>query len=152
MHDLRLHNTALLLRWWWRAYNNPTCLWTVTITMIRWTGIYANGPSFLSVSESIFWRKLQALRSIFNCIIAWIIGDGKAISYWFDSWDGTPLANRVHEGKRPIIPRLSLSDAYPIRDNLHKNLDLPSNISFNHSLDKMEWKWNNTGIFGKVNL
>lgn len=37
IHDLALHNTALLVRWWWCAYTNPDCLWTSAITTLKWT-------------------------------------------------------------------------------------------------------------------
>lgn len=147
LHDLQVHNMALLLPWCWRAYNNPTCLWSVTITTIRWTGIYATGPSLWSVSGSFFWKKLLALTPTFNCSVLWIIGDGKAISYWFDSWNGTPLASMLQERQRPINPKISLCDAYPIRANLHEDLGVPGDISFNQSADRMEWKWNNTWVY-----
>ena len=34
LHDLGTHNVALLLRRWWRAYANPTSLWTTTVTVL----------------------------------------------------------------------------------------------------------------------
>lgn len=108
--------------------------------MIQWTGIYAASPSFWSVSGSFFGK-----------------------SYWH--WDRSLIAvlyglwemERQHligltHGMVPhwqlsVNPRLSLCDAYPIRANLHGNLNVPSDISFSQATDKMEWKWSNTGVY-----
>lgn len=32
--NLEFQNISLLLRWWWRAYTNPTALWTTMVTRL----------------------------------------------------------------------------------------------------------------------
>lgn len=53
----------------------------------------------------------------------------------------------LQERQRPINPKISLCDAYPIRANLHQDLGVPGDISFNQSADRMEWKLNNTWVY-----
>lgn len=40
--DLELRNVALLLRWWWKLYNDSDSLWTIVIIRIRKKGTCVN--------------------------------------------------------------------------------------------------------------
>lgn len=110
--DLRVQNTALLLRWWWRQYEEPTALWTITVTKLRCTGTYTNGPKFWAVKGSFFWNQLQKLKKPFQWSTGWIIGNGAGISFWQDSWSDTPLIGERQT--RPPSPFASLRDAIPL--------------------------------------
>lgn len=55
LHDLATHNVTLLLRWWWRAYTNPSCLWTLTVTVLKWTRGIWSGPKFLDEKGIVFF-------------------------------------------------------------------------------------------------
>lgn len=89
--NLRIRNTALLLRWWWTLYRNREALWTITITRIRQTATYAGGPKIWSLAGSFFWKDLQKINKIFVWCTEWRIGNGLSISFWFDNWAGAPM-------------------------------------------------------------
>lgn len=42
--DLHLRNVSLIMRWWWKLYNEPESIWSVLISRIRWQGTYSLGP------------------------------------------------------------------------------------------------------------
>lgn len=145
IHDLAVHNVALLLRWWWRAYTSPTSLWTTTITVLKWTGLYEAGPSFWMVSGSFFWKALIRLLPIFRWSTEWKIGTGEAISFWFDAWQGQPLIKLLEPGGRPTQPKISLRDAAPIVTTLLPESDLT--VTLNSGCDSILWKWTASGIY-----
>lgn len=84
--DLYLRNISLLLRWWWKGYNEPLSMWTLMITKISWQGNFALGPALWSKQGSFFWGDLISIKHLFTWSTTWIIGDGRRISYWYDAW------------------------------------------------------------------
>lgn len=92
MSDLTLRNTALLLRWWWKGYDEPNSMWTMLISKIRWQGNYAVGPKLWSRHGSFFWYDLISIKHVFSWSITWEVGDGTSISFWYDEWGCITLA------------------------------------------------------------
>lgn len=142
--DLRSQNIALLLRWWWKAYDDPNCLWAEFLIKIRGKGPRENHPRLWLKSGSFFWKQLQGLRGFFNWSTAWQIGDGKSISFWFDSWDGLPKEQHQHiQGNQSI----SLTDAYSTGTaQLLMDTDL-SPLLFTGEEDFIHWRWESTGVY-----
>lgn len=105
-----IQNTALLLRWWWIGYKKPNLLWTRVMTQLYWKGTQTDGPSLWNITGSFFWRQLLKLKHWFHRSAYWQIGSGTTISFWQDSWQGTPLALEM----QPLFPSISLSDALPL--------------------------------------
>lgn len=82
--DLNWVNISLLLRWWWRAYADKDGLWSVTIRRLRRRNVQQEGPIIWLVTSSFFWRQLNGIKHLFNWCTNWSIGEGNAISFWFD--------------------------------------------------------------------
>lgn len=79
--NLKLVNTALMLRWWWKAYHEPESLWAVVIGRIRKKGTAASGPKIWNITGSFFWSQLCRIKKLFTWSTTWIVGDGSSISY-----------------------------------------------------------------------
>lgn len=145
LHDLALHNTALLLRWWWRTHANRASLWSTTIPSLKGTGFNANGPCFWMVADSFFWRALRRLLLIFRWCTTWVIGNGSAIPFWFNAWNGRPLIEIMEQGVRPTQPKISLRDAQPIAQVLLLDQDLT--ITLNTEMDQTVRRWTSNGSY-----
>lgn len=144
--NLHFQNISLLMRWWWRSYAEPQALWTETVTKLRWTGNYANGPNFWAVSGSFFWNQLQKLKWWFDWSTEWSIGSGQGISFWHDSWEGTAL---IHEQEtRPQYPYISLNDAVPIIQLFAPEFaEKVEAISITEGRDTIIWRWTANGRY-----
>ena len=105
---------ALLLRWWWKAYHEPNCLWSSIIYRIKRRTQDQHKPNLWQTSGSFFWYQLQRLKGIFEWCTEWHVGTGEAISYWFDAWGGLP---RYVEGMIQE-PNISLREAWPRRASI----------------------------------
>lgn len=145
--DLELRNISLLLRWWWRLYSEPDSLWTEVATKIRWTGAYPEGPRLWAVNGSFFWRQLMKIKHIFHWSTEWIIGDGMSISFWFDSWNGQPLADLRDTNSRPAMPNCSLRDAAPIMLSLAPDIEVLHPLTFLFCRDEIRWRWTSNGRY-----
>lgn len=64
--NLELRNIALLLRWWWKAYEEPETLWAMIATTLKWIGRYVNGPNYWEVRGSFFWNQLIRIKHLFH--------------------------------------------------------------------------------------
>lgn len=150
LHDLAVQNITLLIRWWWRAYTNPTSLWTTTVTVLKWTGIYDAGPNFWMISGSFFWRTLIRLLPIFCWSTEWRVGTGEPISFWLDAWHGQPLFKKLEPAEKPPQPKISLRDAAPIVARLLPGVVLT--IDLNNGCDTIIWKWTASGAYTASSL
>jgi hypothetical protein len=54
--DIRLQNTALLLRWWWLPNSNPSALWSATVMRIK-VSVRGRQRRWNS-GGSFFWKSL----------------------------------------------------------------------------------------------
>lgn len=89
--DLHLRNISLVLRWWWKSYDEPGSLWSMTVARIRTQQIHTIGPIIWSKRGSFFWVHLVGLRNMFDKVTEWDVGNGERIFFWYDSWASTPL-------------------------------------------------------------
>lgn len=145
--DLQIRNISLMLRWWWRLYHEPDSLWAMVATRIRGTGIYANGPRLWSVRGSFFWRQLGKIKHYFNWSLEWIVGDGSAISFWFDPWNGAPMIDQMPPGHRPTSPSCSLRDAALIMHILAPEVEVTNTLTFSNCRDELRWRWTSAGVY-----
>lgn len=144
--DLRTQNISLLLRWWWRLYDEPSALWSITIVNLRKYGAYVNGPCFWLAMGSFFWNQLQKLRPLFNWSTVWSIGRGEGISFWQDSWSGVAFITQLNA--RPLHPYVSLRDAVPaIQLIAPEYAEEVSQVVFTQEEDSIRWKWETNGLY-----
>lgn len=136
LSDLYLRNISLLLRWWWKGYKEPQSMWTLLITRISWQGIFVSGPKLWSQQGSFFWGDLISIKHLFDWSTTWIIGDGSAISYWYDHWGGKPLKS---VGSRCINSAWSLQKAC-------EQLDISIDLCVDQS-DELTWRWAASGSY-----
>lgn len=149
--NLRLRNTSLLLRWWWRAYNDPESLWTTVIFKIRLIGANTDGPLIWSQQGSFFWRQLRKIKSLFHCCAKWSIGQGTIISFWYDTWGDRPILISSVGGTRPPFQRISLRDATAlIRDIAPQAQMTPP--TFNADEDRIFWYFENSGGYSAKSI
>jgi hypothetical protein len=111
IRDLKLHNIAILLRWWWRLYKDPTSLLTATLTKTHGQGGHQQRVLILSKHGSFFWKQLQGLKPMFRWCTAWIVNSGNNISFWFNSWQNQPLIDVTRSTQGVQQPRISLRKA-----------------------------------------
>ena len=64
--NLRLRNISLLLRWWWRLYTNPNCLWTEKVVALKKKPDAQDGTRRWIYSGSFFWGSLHSISHLFN--------------------------------------------------------------------------------------
>lgn len=143
--NLQIMNIALLLRWWWKAYNDSTCLWTITVTQLRTRGGSSFIPRIWLIGGSFFWKQLRSLKTLFNWSVKWHIGNGNSISYWFDIWLEEPRAEESDSGIKQR--KISLSKALPIQATLEPDRPILQLIQFNSEEDRLEWKWDKKGQY-----
>lgn len=146
MQDLQLHNIALLIRWWWRAYTNPDCLWTVIITKISWTGIYAEGPDFWSVLGTFFWKNwLQIFAAVYEMYNLDCGERGKHIlvqplarntSYWY-------LRGRAEAKTTKNIPERCNPNKAKSSWWSHGSWK----CAFHNTKGQYAWKWTTQGLY-----
>ena len=145
LSNLNLVNIALLLRWWWKAYHEPLCLWSMTVELLRRRGTAREGPKFWLITGSFFWGQLRKLKQIFEWSTSWIVGDGTSISYWFDTWQGRPRVTDL--GQVHTDEHISLRDAYQALSMIDPTMNLQVPISFTDREDAIIWLWENSGIY-----
>lgn len=149
--NLNLANIALLLRWWWKAYQDSEGLWSVTVTKLKRKGANGTVPRFWLVTGSLFWGQLKKIKALFVWSTKWEIGRGDTISYWLDSWERLPRAiTRVPIAQRPTI---SLREAWQDIQPIYLNETLPlDSITFTEADDKIRWRWDATGEYKATSL
>lgn len=76
---------------------------------------------------------------IFRWSTCWVIGDGAAISFWYDAWHNRPLLYSLETGQKPTQPKISLRDAIPIAHTLLPSTDLE--VVLSQRRDQVLWKW-----------
>lgn len=126
--NLNIANVALLLRWWWKPYNDPNCLWSITINLIGRKGRDLRGPKIWLASGSFFWNQLHKIKYLFHWSTSWLIGDGGTIAYWYDSWEGLPRAATVTT--TILKPNMSLREAWPHRIEMDPQAPATDSIVF----------------------
>lgn len=105
--NLALQNIALLIRWWWRLYQNEGELWFQIMSTLRRKRIAAcnlhdsGSPRIWNSTGSFFWMILQKLKLLFLMSSSWLIGDGARISFWFDAWDSKPIVKQNKNYRPP---------------------------------------------------
>lgn len=135
--DLHKRNISLLLRWWWKGYTQPTCLWTITITMVNWQGVYRQGPMLWAKRGSFFWTQLLSIKHLFDWSTHWLIGDGSSISYWYDRWGMEVL---IQTGSRCLHHSRSLQKAVQL------GIVPPDDLQQGNS-DKLLWNWESSAEY-----
>lgn len=145
--DLELRNISLLMRWWWKGYKEPTSLWTVTITNIHCNGANLNGPMLWTSTGSFFWGQLVSIKHFFDWATTWSIGDGRLISYWYDSWGPTPLAKT---GSRQIGQLMSLRQARVLSMTAHEQAQPFPELS--DQMDLLTWRFTANGQYSAASI
>ena len=109
-------------------------------------GQHTNEVKIWNVTGSFFWIQLNGIKHIFSWSTTWEIGDGKSISYWFDSWQGLPRAStRVLTAQKPNI---ALCEAWPVIQNINPNETLQAEeIEFTSNIDRITWRWEKFGLY-----
>lgn len=148
--NLKLFNMALLLRWWWKAYHDKDCLWTVTVRLLRRRGGNAHQTAVWLVGGSFFWKQLQSLKHLFERSIEWKIGSGNSISFWFDSWNGSVILEG--SGHRLRNATISLRQAWPIIGTLQPDLLLSDHINFTQQEDYISWRLDHHGHYSSKSM
>lgn len=146
--DMHLRNISLIMRWWWKLYNEPDSIWTVLISRIRWQGAYTLGLLLWSKQGSFFWVQLIGLKHIFTWCTHWEIGNGTAVSFWYDHWGPYPLRQT---GSRQQGHAISLSHALSHFNII--NLPLTHTLpALNESDDILRWRWTANGQYSANSL
>lgn len=145
--NLELRNISLILRWWWKAQTDPDCLWSSIINTLRGMQLQPDGPKVWAVKGSNFWGQLVKLQHRYYWCIKVIVGQGNAISFWYDPWNGCPLRSIKDRMPRPQLQRISLKDAWPIVQELEPQVAENSVVQFGQGDDEIEWRWTAQGSY-----
>lgn len=103
LDSLRLRNLSLLLKWWWRCYNERNSLWTKVLREKYGPGVWYNLRSvvFNNTDVSPLQQIVYAGSSdIADALVRkdqfrWKVGNGENIFFWEDFWDNCgPLMER----------------------------------------------------------
>lgn len=145
--NLELRNIALVLRWWWKAYTEPSSLWTSVATMLRGSALQTDGPKMWLVQGSFFWQQLIKLKRLFHWCTRFQIGDWLTISYWYDNWNGTSLRSMKDGQLRPAFQAISLREAADILSDVAPDDEEISNLVFTQQEDILAWRWSTNGVY-----
>ncbi|KAJ3687601.1 hypothetical protein LUZ61_016765 [Rhynchospora tenuis] len=154
--NLKLQNIALLLRWWWRLYNNPHTLWTEFARLLFAKQDPSIPPIAWNATESFFWKDLLSIRSYFQLSTTTVVGSGLNTSFWYDNWGGSCLFLCGSSSNPPERRFISLRRALPLWHHLVPSphsiqqcllLDVAQSLRFNTLPDTVIWKWNPSGRY-----
>lgn len=134
--NLNFRNKALILRWWWRLYKMPECLWAQTVQHL-----YNLTPDTLShhiwkKQGSFFWTQLHKIRPLFDMSVSWVIADGASISYWFDSWTYPTKASQTTPDNTTRKYSLQMANSTGISQV--QPVPVPGQVH-----DQIQWLWTN---------
>ncbi|KAJ4771824.1 RNA-directed DNA polymerase (reverse transcriptase)-related family protein [Rhynchospora pubera] len=154
--DLQLHNLALLLRWIWRLYDDPTSLWGSVARILYSPARGTTSPLNWNDAGSFFWADIRSLRFYFQLSSLVHVGNGASTSFWFDNWAGEPLQFYSKLFPKPLRTKIVLHEALPLlRQLLPKPLNLKENriddflqnFSLQPRPDAVSWRWSSDGRF-----
>ncbi|KAJ4769309.1 RNA-directed DNA polymerase (reverse transcriptase)-related family protein [Rhynchospora pubera] len=154
--DLRLHNIALLLRWWWRLHHDPDTLWSKLARRLFAKRDVNLPPLAWNLCGSFFWKDLLSLRFYFQLSSTSVIGTGLNTLFWYNNWGGTPLFYCLSHPKPPSRRFITLRAAVPLLQELlpapltlqQSNLvELANNLNFSTLPDRVDWRWTNHGKY-----
>lgn len=93
--SIRIMNEVAIMRHLWNILSGHDTIWTKWINKIL-----LKGNSLWTVeckaTASWTWKAILKRRSKIQGLTAWVIGNGKRISFWFDKWRGQ---NPLKDGK-----------------------------------------------------
>jgi zinc-binding in reverse transcriptase len=156
IQDLELQNTALLLRWWWRAHKHLDSLLMQVLSELYTSNAHTNDPPFWKKKGSFFWAQLYSLRPLFQACITYHIRDGQSISFWYDPWNGPPLLQSSTPHPRPTMQRIGLRGTadrlnrilpHPRTQQQQQMTDSIAQLHFAEGEDSMIWKLTKDGSY-----
>ncbi|KAJ3701655.1 hypothetical protein LUZ61_005360 [Rhynchospora tenuis] len=154
--NLRLQNIALLLRWWWRLYDQTNSLWSTIATRLYSKRDLNTPPIAWNTSGSFFWITLFSIRNYFQLSTTNVIGSGSNTLFWYNNWGGTCLFYFGSPTRPPLRQFISLNAALPIWNELMPNpltqqqallYNIASSLNFNSDSDRLVWKWTSHGRY-----
>ena len=93
---------AVLLKWWWKLFDDPTRKWVTIVSNIYQTKYgWWSDQCINEVSSSPLWKSMAAMNDTFFIGIAKEVKDGRGTRFWNDKW-----CSRVFLGA--LFPRCSL--------------------------------------------
>lgn len=149
--NLSIRNLSLLLRWWWKLYCDKGNLWASVVLPIRCLSPNTEGPAIWRANFSFFWNQLVKIKPIFHWCAQWVVGNGKPVSYWYDSWNRPPVREIKNDGPRPPLQFISLRDMItcwpwilPFPDH-----EIPD---FTDEDDQLLWRWSSDGVYSSNSI
>lgn len=142
-----MQNISLLLRWWWRLYQENNSLWKLWAVKLRTHANRVGGPLLFLRSGSFFWMQLLKIQGIFQWSTEWVVGNGETISFWYDSWNGQPLRRQIDRLPRPQSSKISLADAIPRILELLPDFEHGSEPVLGTRNDSLLWKWDTSAMY-----
>jgi hypothetical protein len=100
---------------------------------------------------SFFWNQMVRSHSLFQWCIQWEIGDGRSVSYWYDSWGGPAIRPIKMAGPRPRLQIISLRDMitrWPCVCPMASEM-IPD---FSEQHDVLVWRWSSNGIYSSASI
>ncbi|KAJ4765864.1 RNA-directed DNA polymerase (reverse transcriptase)-related family protein [Rhynchospora pubera] len=154
--DLRLQNIALLLRWLWRLYSQPSSLWSMVAKLLFAKRNNSTPPLGWNSNGSFFWRQLGALRFYFQISTRIELCNGNNTLFWFDNWGGTNLCFFQHPN---CVQNSSFLTVRTARRNWFNLFPAPMTqghdllfrqlhgVRLTQGMDKFVWKWSSDGKY-----
>ncbi|KAJ4778783.1 RNA-directed DNA polymerase (reverse transcriptase)-related family protein [Rhynchospora pubera] len=154
--DLKIQNTALLLRWLWRLYDSPNSQWSVLANRLYSKRNGSIPPLAWNLEGSFFWKDLLKLRYFFQISTRTILGNGKATLFWYDNWATNKPVYFLPKTRRPLKPHLTVAAAQhnwhalfpsPLSELLTAHKSLLDETVLSIAQDRLVWKWTSHGHF-----
>ncbi|KAJ3687818.1 hypothetical protein LUZ61_016982 [Rhynchospora tenuis] len=154
VHDLKLLNISLMMRWLWRLFDSPNSQWSL-IAKALIASRNQISPLCWSTHGSFFWKDLLQLRHIFSISTSAVLGDGSSTLFWYTNW-GLGNLCFFNSNHKPITPNLTVQR---VRNSSTATLPAPWTLQVHlavHSLqtlvptsspDKLLWKWDSSSRF-----
>ena len=87
--SLKTQNNALLMKWWFKLFNDVGRPWRSLILQIYYTSTTPGDPQLRCMKiASPFWKSVLQTKELAQLFSGIHIGDGWLISFWHDTWTG----------------------------------------------------------------
>ncbi|KAJ1691982.1 hypothetical protein LUZ63_016137 [Rhynchospora breviuscula] len=156
VQDLRLQNVSLLLRWWWRLYQDSNSLWSKLASNFFGKRDTNLPPLAWNKNGSFFWSDLMSIRIFFQISTASIIGSGLNSSFWYSNWGASFLFFFNSTLKPPLKRNISLRSALqeyhtllpaPLTAQQNFSIEEARMLSFTAQPDRLVWRWTTHGNY-----
>ena len=156
--NLKIQNQIIFCKWWWNVFKDNRKPWRELIQTRYYSNqiILLKQPTTRKLLE--VWRSMLKVQCLFQALVKFIVGNGKQILFWEDSW----LLDQPIKERFPLLyiassfKEITVAEAFeisiingwwsliPLLNNhpdQHTLEDMLKDIRLSNKSDSINWKW-----------